>query len=349
MGKRVKITSKEIAVLVEGKLNGDPGRAITGAAGLIEASESDLSFLGNSKYVKHLALTKAGLVLLPEKMSLPGKDHINVKNPQLAFAMVLNLLAKEKSPDHGKGIHPMAYVAKTASVAKSAVIGPFTVIEEYSHIGENTKILANSYIGHNSRVGSNTLIYPNVTIRENITIGDNVIIHPGVVVGSDGFGFIPYEKGIFKIPQIGTVEIGSNVEIGANVTIDRATTGKTRIGGGTKIDNLVQIAHNVEIGSNCVIVAAVCIAGSTKIGNGVTIAGQAAIAGHLNVGDGAVIAGKSGVTQDVKKGEVVSGFPARPHKQELKLQAIIHKLPEIYDKMRKGNAHGQAEDDSEGN
>ncbi|MBN1621954.1 MAG: UDP-3-O-(3-hydroxymyristoyl)glucosamine N-acyltransferase [Endomicrobiales bacterium] len=330
----MKLTSKEIAKLVEGELLGQPDIVITGAAGLNEATPQDISFLENEKYIKHMSSSKAGLVIVAEKISNPNKPVIKAKNPKLAFAKILEIIEKENAGSQDVKIHPTAVISKNATLGKDVIIGPFVVIEDNVKIGNSTKILAQCFVGRNTKIGSECLIYPRVTIRENISIGNQVILHSGTVIGADGFGYTQIKEGIYKIPQIGTVEIQDSVEIGANVTVDRATTDKTLIGTGTKIDNLVQIAHNVHIGSNCIIIAGVCIAGSVKIGNNVTIAGKAAIAGHLEVGDGAVIGGKAGVTTDVKPKEVVSGFPARPHNKEMKIQALIHKLPEIYEQIK---------------
>lgn len=331
----MKLTAKEIAEIVEGRLCADPGIIITGAAGLEEANSGDVSFLGNPKYIHLVSRTHAGIVLLPEKMPEVDRPSIKVKNPQLAFAKILCLIQKEHDILPKPGIHPAAVISKTARLGANLAIGPCVVIEDNAVIGDNTKIIANCYIGKNAVVGAECLIYPNVTIREGISIGNRVIINPGTVIGSDGYGFVPQENGHFKIPQIGIVEIGDDVEIGANSTIDRGTTGKTKIGSGTKIDNLVHIAHNVQLGKNCLILGQVGIAGSAKIGNFVTMASQSGAAGHLTIGDGATLAARAGVTTDIEPKEVVSGFPARPHREELKVQALIHKLPQIYEHFRK--------------
>jgi UDP-3-O-[3-hydroxymyristoyl] glucosamine N-acyltransferase len=330
----MNMKTSDIAQLVSGRLIGDPDLVINGAAGLDEAGQSDISFVFNPKYVKHLSKSKAGVLLLSEEVAACKATQIIVKNPHLAFAQVLTIIEKEIRPSFAPGIHPKAVVAADVKIAKDVYIGPGVVIEPEATIGETSHIGANSYIGHGSRIGKNTHIYPNVTIRENVKVGNNVIIHPGAVLGSDGFGFVPSQAGHFKVPQIGSIEVCDDVEIGANVSIDRATTGKTKIGKGTKIDNLVQIAHNVKIGEHCFIVAQVGIAGSTVLGDFVTIAGQAGVSGHLKIGDGVTIAGQAAVIGDVPAREIVSGYPARPHREAMKVYALSQKLPELFDEVK---------------
>ena len=329
------LTSLEISQILSGELVGDSNIIITGAAGLEYATATDISFISNPKYLKLQQKTKAGLVLLNFKPENIGTPYILVKNTYLAFAKILSIIDTENKAVVEVGVHKSAVIYNNVSIAPSASIGPNCVIESGASIAANSVIKANVYIGQNVKIGSDCLIYPNTTLRERVVLGNGVIIHSGTVIGSDGFGFVPGATGHFKIPQIGIVEIGDNVEIGANVTIDRATTDKTIIGKGTKIDNLVQIAHNVQIGENCFIVAQSGIAGSAKIGNGVTVAAQAGVVGHITVGNGVTIAARAGVISDVAPGEVVSGFPARPHREVLKSYVILQKLPDIYEKIKK--------------
>lgn len=331
----MKLTIAEVAAIVQGTVNFNSNLIVTGANGLDEAGPEDISFLGNPKYAELLNTTKAGVVLVPQNIPEIQKPVIKVKNPQLAFAKILSIIESEKSPKIFNQIHSSCVIESSAKIGKDVSIGAFSVIEEGAVIGNNTIIKAHVYVGNNTVIGDNCIIYPNVTIRENILIGSRVIIHSGSVIGSDGFGFVPAETGIFKIPQIGKVEIDDDVEIGANVTIDRATTGFTKIGSGTKIDNLVQIAHNVKIGKNCMIVSQVGIAGSTKIGNNVVIGGQAGTVGHINIGDGVIVAARGAVTNNVSDKQVVSGYPARPHREALKIEALIHRLPELYEQIKK--------------
>jgi UDP-3-O-[3-hydroxymyristoyl] glucosamine N-acyltransferase len=316
----VKMSAKEIAAAVDGELQGDGSLTIEGAAGLNEATERDLSFFHNVKYIDSLQKTKARVVIIPQQTNgtaLPvGKTLIRVENPQWAFAQVLGLIDRQRQR-HPNGIHPKAHVESTAVIGAGTIVYP------------------GCYIGHDVRVGEKCLLYPNVVLREDTQVGNNVIIHAGSVLGADGYGFATVKGRHHKIPQIGRVVIEDDVEIGANVAIDRATTGETRVGAGTKIDNLVHIAHNVQIGRNCLITGQVGIAGSARIGNSVMMGGQVGIGGHLSVGDGAVIAAQSGVMSDVAPGEVLFGTPVRPIKQAMKLQAIYGKLEEIYDTVKK--------------
>ena len=316
----ISIPAKDVAAAVGGELFGDGSFSIQGAATLEEATERELSFFHNMKYIASLQNTKANVILIPQHTNgtpLPtGKTLIRVSNPQWAFAQILRLIDEQRPPHHPAGIHPKAHVEPTAT------------------IGQGTIIYPGCYIGHNVRIGANCLIYPNVVLREDTQVGDRVIIQPGAVVGSDGYGFATKDGTHHKIPQIGRVVIEDDVEIGANVAIDRGTTGETRIGAGTKIDNLVHIAHNVQIGRNGLIVAQVGISGSTKVGHNVTLAGQVGIVGHLSIGDGAVIAAQSGIMNDVEAGALMFGSPARPHHQAMRLQAIYGKLEEIYDAFK---------------
>ena len=330
----MKKTLKELADFVGGELTGGDKIEISGVGGLDEAKEGQITFLANSKYAANIESTGASAIIVPEEITKASKPLIRVKKSYLAFAKVMTLFASE-IPTLPVGIHQTAVIGKNVRIAKSAAIGAYTVIGDEVTIGENTVIYSHVYIGDKTKIGHNVLIYPLVSIRNDVEIGHKVIIHSGTVIGSDGFGFAPTGDGKnFKIPQLGKVIIADEVEIGANVTIDRATMGATKIGQGTKIDNLVQIAHNVEIGENCLIVAQVGISGSTKIGNNVVVAGQAGIVGHISIGDKAKIGGKAGVTRPVKTGEVVSGFPARPHREALKIEAQLHKLPELVQKIK---------------
>jgi UDP-3-O-[3-hydroxymyristoyl] glucosamine N-acyltransferase len=316
-----------------GVVKGDGALVIEGAAGLAEAGDRDISFLANAKYTHFLKTSKAAAVIVPPDVDTGGRPAIAVKNPLYGWARVLEILGAERTR-HPAGIHPTAVIAPTAVLGKNVSVGARAVIEDEAVIGDNAVIYPGVFIGWRTRVGADALIYSNVTIRERVTVGDRCIFQPGVVIGSDGFGFTVEGGRHYKVPQVGTVEIGDDVEIQANTTIDRAAVGVTKIGRGTKIDNLVQVAHNAEIGEHGLVVALTGIAGSTKIGKYVTIAAQCGIAGHLTIGDGAVLAAKSGVSHDIKPKEVVWGTPAHPIKDEIKVIAAARKLPALLDEWK---------------
>ncbi|MCK9615407.1 MAG: UDP-3-O-(3-hydroxymyristoyl)glucosamine N-acyltransferase [Candidatus Omnitrophica bacterium] len=329
----LKVTLLEIAKLVEGELVGNKDIVITGISGIKEAKKGDITFLANSKYESLLETTEASAIITSNLPVNSSKPLIKTENPSFAFAKVMAMFAPD-AIRHPQGISEQASISPKAKFGKNVAIGPFTIIEDNVIVGNDTIIYGNCYVGHDTKIGDKCIIYPNVSIRERIIIGNRVIIHCGTVIGSDGFGFA-LVKGIQeKIPQIGTVLIEDDVEIGANVTIDRARFDKTFIGKGTKIDNLVQIAHNVIIGENCTIVAQAGISGSTILGNGVILAGQAGLVGHITVGDGAVAAAQAGVTKSIPAHTVVSGYPARPHDVAKRVNACVQNLPQLYKRIK---------------
>ncbi|MCF7887190.1 MAG: UDP-3-O-(3-hydroxymyristoyl)glucosamine N-acyltransferase [Candidatus Omnitrophica bacterium] len=322
----------QISEIVRGELSGDPEIVITGISGIKEANSGDITFLANPKYSSLLDSTRASAIITSRDVS-SSRPLIKTDNPSVAFAKVINLILGQ-SRKHPQGISPSSLIDKDAKVASSASIGPFTFIEEGAEIGEGSIIYGGCFIGHKVKIGKRCLIYPNTTIREKTEIGDSVIVHSGTVIGSDGFGFEVSDGIRQKIPQIGIVKIEDNVEIGANVTIDRARFDKTTIGQGTKIDNLVQIAHNVIVGKDCVIIAQVGISGSTIVEDGVILAGQAGIVGHIKIGERAIVAAQAGVTKSVAAKTKVSGYPAKPHRQAAKVNACLQKLPELNKKVK---------------
>ncbi len=326
-------TLKEIAKLIDGKVVGNGDILITGASGIKEATEGDITFLANPKYMPLMDKTRAAAIITSADAQKTSKPVILTENPSLAFAKIISLITPDEA-GHPAGIDYTVVMGKNVVLGKDVAIGAYVVISDNVTIGDNTVIYAGCFIGHHTKIGSKTLIYPHVSIRERVSIGSRVIIHSGTVIGSDGFGFATIKGLHHKIPQVGTVEIADDVEIGANVTIDRARFDKTVIGRGTKIDNLVQIAHNVIIGENSLIVAQVGISGSTIIGDNVTLAGQAGLVGHITVGNNAVVTAQSGVSKSVPADTMVSGYPARPFMTTQRANASLQNLPKLFDQVR---------------
>lgn len=329
----MKITLGEIAKIIGGELKGDSRIVITGISGIKEAREGEITFLANSKYASLMDTTCASAIIASREVNHSKKPLVLTDNPSYAFAKVVNIF----SPGEVKlvsGVHRTAIIHPSVKLGKEVNIGPYAVLEEGVEIGDGSTISAGCYVGHNVKIGKKCIIFPNVSIRERVEIGNRVIIHSGTVIGSDGFGFATVKGVQEKIPQIGTVTIEDDVEIGANVTIDRARFDRTVIGKGTKIDNLVQIAHNVVIEENCIIVAQAGISGSTTIGKGAILAGQAGIVGHIYIGEGAIIAAQAGVTKNVPPHTKVSGYPAKPHSEAKRVNACVQKLPQLYKKIK---------------
>jgi UDP-3-O-[3-hydroxymyristoyl] glucosamine N-acyltransferase len=322
---------RQIAELIDGEIIGDSEIDIKGVAGISDSDEGAITFLSSTKFINECIASKALAVIVKGHMPEIKKPQVKVTNPQYAFAKLLEHFYVK--PLTSYSVSDRAYISDKAKIGKDVMIYPFSYISDNAEIGEMSVIYPGVFIGGNSSIGGKCIIYPNVTIRENIKIGNRVIIHPGAVIGSDGFGYV-FEKDIhYKIPQVGGIIIGDDVEIGANVTIDRATTGNTIIGKGTKIDNLVQIAHNVRIGENSIIVSQVGIAGSSEIGNYVVIGGQVGVADHAKIDDGCMIGAQSGIMGHLKKG-VYSGSPVIPHREWLKAIAVFARLPELNKKIK---------------
>ncbi|MFA4888360.1 MAG: UDP-3-O-(3-hydroxymyristoyl)glucosamine N-acyltransferase [Candidatus Omnitrophota bacterium] len=327
-------TLKEIARLIGGEIVGEADVVISGVAGIKEARRGEITFLANHKYFPLIDKTSASAIITSLEVARAAKPIIRVENPSLAFIKIVNFFSG--GPErHFKGVHPSAVLGKGVSLGKDVAIGASAVIGEGVSIGSDSVIYPGVFVGAKSKIGNDTLIYPNVSIRENTIIGSRVIIHSGAVIGSDGFGFIPVEGKHHKIPQVGIVEIGDDVEIGANAAIDRARFDKTVIGCGTKIDNLVHIAHNVVLGENCIIIAQAGVSGSTTIGKGATLAGQAGLVGHINIGEGAIVAAQAGVTKSVPANTIVSGYPAQEHELAKRVNACVQNLPRLYETVRK--------------
>jgi UDP-3-O-[3-hydroxymyristoyl] glucosamine N-acyltransferase len=330
-----KMTVQEIAEIVGGVVIGDSNVEVTGLSGIKEAEKGQLTFIANNKYRPLLKTTRASAVIVPPDINnTVNVSLIQVENPDLAFAKIMSIVGPEPVT-FSSGVSPTAIIGEDVVLGKDVSIQPYAVIEDNVHIGDGAIIGSCVYIGHYTKIGKNSLIYPHVIIRERILVGDRVIIHPGTVIGGDGFGFATVKGVHHKIPQIGTVEIGNDVEIGSNVTIDRARFDKTYIGDGVKIDNLVQIAHNVCIGENTIVVAQVGISGSTYIGKNVIIAGQAGITGHITIGNNSIIGGKAGVTKNIPPNTHVTGFPARDKWEDMRLQAYSRKQPELIEKIKR--------------
>jgi len=306
---------------------------ITGVNTLADASPAELSFLANPKYAHQLSETKAGAIIVSADQAPGQKPCLISANPYLDFARCVQLFAKAQGSF--TGVSELAFVHQGARVDPSASIGPFVFIGPGAFIGPRVRIFSGTYIGEDCVIDEDTLIYPNCSIMAATLIGKRVILHAGTVLGSDGFGFAQAAGAMTKFPQIGRTVIEDDVEIGANSTIDRAALGETRVGQGTKIDNLVQLGHNVRVGRNCILVAQVGIAGSTTLGDGVVLAGQVGVAGHIHLGDGCRIGAKSGVGQNVPPKQDLSGIPVMPHGSFLRASAIMPKLPEMKRRLGK--------------
>ncbi|MFT3903350.1 MAG: UDP-3-O-(3-hydroxymyristoyl)glucosamine N-acyltransferase [Niabella sp.] len=325
-------TASQIAMIINGTVEGNPEAAVKSFGRIEEAQEGQLSFLANPKYEEYLYKTSASVVIISESLTLKhpvSAALIRVKDAYSAFAM---LLAKyqEIMQQQLKGVQQPSYISASARYGENVYIGAFAYLGENVKVGNNTKIYPNAYVGDNVTIGDDSVIHAGVKIMQGCAVGNKVTIHAGTVIGSDGFGFAPQGDGSFtKVPQIGNVVVEDNVEIGANTTIDRATIGSTIIRSGAKLDNLIQIAHNVEIGNSTVVAAQAGISGSTKIGKGVMIGGQAGIVGHLHIADGARINAQSGVSKEIPAGKAVTGSPAYDYTQALKSQALVRKLPEL--------------------
>lgn len=327
----MEFTAEQIANVIGGRVEGNKDAKVHTFAKIEEGTEGAISFLSNPKYTHYLYNTKSSIVIVNEGVELE-KDVdatlIRVPNAYESIAKLLQIY--EASKPKKTGVAPQAYIAPSAKLGNNCYVGPFAYVGEGAEIGDGCQIYPHAVVGDNVKVGSNCIFYPNTTIYQGCKIGNNVTIHAGSVIGADGFGFAPGADGYDKIPQIGIVVIEDNVEIGANTCVDRSTMGATVIHKGVKLDNLVQVAHNVEIGENTVMSAQVGIAGSTKVGSWCMFGGQVGLAGHITIGDKTFLGAQSGVPGSLKGGEELIGTPPMNPRQYFKLQAIFRRLPDMY-------------------
>ncbi|MEA2030294.1 MAG: UDP-3-O-(3-hydroxymyristoyl)glucosamine N-acyltransferase [candidate division Zixibacteria bacterium] len=323
-----------IAKKVGGTVEGNKNIEISGVAPIESARTGQISFVANHRYNKYIETTSAAALVLDPETKCTHLPVLRHPLPYLTFAHIIDLFYPDE-PLVEPGIHNSAVVAKNASIDSTARVGPLCHVCDDAVIGKGCQLSSSVFIGHGVTLGGNCRFYPGVKILDGSHIGNNVIIHSSTVVGSDGFGFVESEKGLKKIKQVGWVEIDDEVEIGSNVSIDRGALGPTRIGRGTKIDNLVQIAHNVEIGQHSIIVSQVGISGSTKIGNGVVLGGQVGSVGHIEIGDGAKIGAQSGISKSVQPGKTLFGTPARDIMTTKRIEASLVRLPELLKRVKK--------------
>jgi UDP-3-O-[3-hydroxymyristoyl] glucosamine N-acyltransferase len=325
-------TLGELAARVGGETVGDARRTLTGLKPLSEAREGDLSFYHNRRYLAEARASRAGALLVADPAEFPGRDLLVCREVYPAFATLLELFHPAAPP--ATGVHPSAVVAASSRLGAKVSVGPGAVIGERVAIGEGAIVGAHAVVGDDAEIGAATLLHPHVVVEPRCRVGARCILHAGVVVGSDGYGFATAQGVHRKVPQVGIVVIEDDVELGANVCVDRATLGETRIGRGTKVDNLVQIAHNVTVGEHSLIVAQVGISGSTTLGHHVVMAGQSGAAGHLHLGDGTQVAAQAAVMADTKPGETVSGSPARPLKEWYRALANLLQLDALRRRVR---------------
>ena len=324
---------RELAERLACRLEGDGEIEIVRVAGIDDAGPGDLTFVANPKYLSALSTTRSSAVVLRDDVSIPGRPSsalaiLRAADPYLAFARAVGLFAPDSRP--APGVHAMTAIAANVTLGDAVSLGAFVSVGEGSSIGYRTVIFPNVTIGPGVRIGADCVIHSNVSLRERVTVGDRVILQNGVVIGGDGYGFVRRGDGTHeKIPQVATVVIEDDVELGANTTVDRPAVGETRIKAGTKIDNLVQIAHGVVVGRNVLMAAQVGIAGSTEIGDDVMFGGQVGVGGHLTIGRGVVAVGQSGVTNSVEPGQMVAGYPAIDARDWRRASAVYRRLPEL--------------------
>ena len=333
----MQFSAAQIAALINGRTEGDSNASVNSFGKIEEAQKGQLAFLANPKYEEFLYSTLASVIIVNDTLELKqplASTLIRVPDAYTAFATLLSKY-QEMMQQQLVGIQQPSFISASATHGQNVFIGAFAYLGENVKVGNNTKIYPNVYLGNRVEIGDNSIIHAGVKIYHDCVIGSQVIIHAGTVIGSDGFGFAPQVDGSFqKVPQIGNVVVEDNVEIGANTTIDRATIGSTIIKSGAKLDNLIQVAHNVEIGNSTVVAAQAGISGSTKIGKGVMIGGQVGVVGHINIGDGAKINAQSGVSKSIEPGKAVTGSPAHDYTSALRSQAISRNLPALEKRIK---------------
>ncbi|MDX1386452.1 MAG: UDP-3-O-(3-hydroxymyristoyl)glucosamine N-acyltransferase [bacterium] len=328
----MEISILEIAQLIDAEIEGDNRIKISGVRSLAEAGPGDLSFLSKHNHYSDLEKSRASAFIVPPDLSPNGKTFLKVQQPTLALARVLKFLFPDPIP-HPRGIHPTAVIGEGVQLGEGVAIGAYAVVGDHCRIGDGTILYDGVHVGAETVIGNFGILYPKVTVREGTQIGKRVILHPGVVIGADGFGYSFTEEGYHKIPQVGRVVIEDDVEIGANSCVDRATLETTVIGRGTKIDNLVQVGHNVQIGKDCILAGQVGISGSVKIGNAVLMGGQVGVKDHVTIGHGVRFGGQAGVAGDISdKGDYL-GTPARPMEEFLKEKSWVLRLPELFQEL----------------
>ena len=333
MGNEFRLS--DLAARIGARLEGEGDALVSGIAPIEEAGPGQVTFLANPKYARFVQGSKATAIIARETVPGVQTAFLVSENPYFAFACAVE--AFHPPATFGPGISDKASVDPSARLGKDVTVSPFAVIGEGAEVGDRTVLFPGVFLGKEVSIGTDCLVYPNVVLYHGVTVGSRVILHAGCVIGSDGFGFAPTPEGFRKIPQVGTVEIEDDVEIGANTTIDRATLGVTRVCRGAKLDNLIQVAHNVVIGGNTVIAAQAGISGSTRIGSRVMIGGQAGLAGHLDVEDGIMLGAKCGVPDSLRASEsrVWSGIPAMPHSTWLRFATLLPKIPELFRRVKR--------------
>ena len=326
------IRLEEISRTIGGSVIGSSDATVSGVSSLAEAGPTDLGYVASDRYIKAALESRAAAFVVGRDIPELSRPQILVQNPAYAFARIAATFFV--SPVQSRGIAEQIARGEGVEIGPQASIWPFVTLGDRCHIGARVTLYPGVFIGDNATIGDDTVLYPNVTVREGCRIGSRVIIHSGTVIGSDGFGYVQHEGRHHKIPQLGIVCIEDDVELGANVTVDRATFGRTVIKRGTKVDNLVQVAHNVSIGEHSILVAQVGIAGSTRLGHHVIVGGQAGLADHLEIGDQVMIAARSGVNRSLTGNQIVSGAPVMPHEVAMKAMAVIPRLPELRRQLR---------------